>query len=168
MSAYIALMDRVCDFLAVIASAMLFVAVAVICWMVAYRSMGYSTSWELEFGIFMMVCSLFLACPYTLKTNGHVGVDLFATYMSPKTARVLQLITVVVGFGVVTFLAAKGLDLTLHAFHKSERTESIWAPLKWPLFATMPIGLGLTAAQYIAEIGRLLQTPVPRSEEASA
>ncbi len=168
MSAYIALMDRVCDFLAVIASAMLFVAVAVICWMVAYRSMGYSTSWELEFGIFMMVCSLFLACPYTLKTNGHVGVDLFATYMSPKTARVLQLITVVVGFGVVTFLAAKGLDLTLHAFQKSERTESIWAPLKWPLFATMPIGLGLTAAQYIAEFGRLLQTPVPRSEEASA
>ncbi|MFZ9161603.1 MAG: TRAP transporter small permease subunit [Burkholderiaceae bacterium] len=156
MRAFIAFMDRLSDALAVVAGVMLFVAVVVICWMVAYRTMGYSTSWELELGVFMMVCSLFLACPYTLKTNGHVGVDLLATYLSTAGARRLSLITMSVGLLVVLFLAIKGWDLTAHAFAKGERTESIWAPYKWPLFATMPIGLGITVAQYIAEIGRLL------------
>ena len=48
-----------------------------------------------------------------------------------------------------------------------ERTESVWAPYKWPLFATMPIGLGITVAQYIAEIGRLLGA-APEQTEARA
>ncbi|MFZ9176834.1 MAG: TRAP transporter small permease subunit, partial [Burkholderiaceae bacterium] len=108
MRAFIAFMDRLSDALAVVAGVMLFVAVVVICWMVAYRTMGYSTSWELELGVFMMVCSLFLACPYTLKTNGHVGGDLLATYLSPAGARRLSLITMSVGLLVVLFLAIKG------------------------------------------------------------
>lgn len=164
MRAYIAFMDRLSDALAVIAGVMLFVAVVVICWMVAYRTMGYSTSWELELAIFMMVCSLFLACPYTLKTNGHVGVDLMTTYMPAGPAKALTLLTMVIGALVVLFLAMKGWDLTAHAFVKGERTESVWAPYKWPLFATMPIGLGITVAQYIAEIGRLLGSVTDQTE----
>ena len=73
---YAALMSRVCDALAVCAAALLTVAMLVIIWMVVYRTLGYSTSWELELAVFLMVCSLFLASPYTLKTHGHVGVDL--------------------------------------------------------------------------------------------
>ncbi|MGA0014108.1 MAG: TRAP transporter small permease subunit [Burkholderiaceae bacterium] len=164
MRAYIAFMDRLSDALAVIAGVMLFIAVVVLCWMVAYRTMGYSTSWELELGVFMMVCSLFLACPYTLKTNGHVGVDLLATYLAPGAARTLSLFTMSIGLLVVLFLAIKGWDLTAHAFIKGERTESVWAPYKWPLFATMPIGLGITVAQYIAEIGRLLGATSEQTE----
>ncbi|MFM1788103.1 MAG: hypothetical protein RLZZ166_570 [Pseudomonadota bacterium] len=167
MRTYIAFMDRLSDVLAVIAGVLLFIAVVVICWMVTYRTMGYSTSWELELAVFMMVCSLFLACPYTLKTNGHVGVDLMTTYLPAGGARVLTLVTMLVGLLVVFFLAIKGWDLTAHAFVKGERTESVWAPYKWPLFATMPIGFGITVAQYIAEIGRVLGA-APAQTEARA
>lgn len=156
MSSFIRRMDQLSDALAAVAACFLAVATLVICWMVAYRTMGYSTSWELELGIFLMVCALFLGSPYTLKTKGHVGVDLMASMLPEVYARRLQLMVLLIGLGVVLFLAWLGLEFTLHAFEKGERTESVWAPVKWPLFATMPIGFGITALQYIAEIQRHL------------
>jgi len=152
MLGYVRAMDRICDAMAVIAAALLSCATAIICWMVLYRTMGYSTSWELELGIFLMVCSLFLASPYTLKTKGHVGVDLLSAYLPERLARALHLFTLFLGLAVTIFLGLLGLEFAIDSFMKGERTESVWAPYKWPLFATMPIGLFMTSAQYVAEI----------------
>ena len=60
----------------------------------------------------------------------------------------------VVGLGVCIYLAWAGGQQTLHAFTMGERTESSWAPPKWPLFLSMPVGLGLTALQYVADLLR--------------
>jgi len=159
---FIRRMDSLSDALAAVAGFLIAVATLVICWMVAYRTMGYSTSWELELGIFLMVCALFLGSPYTLKTKGHVGVDLMASMLPDRYARSLQLGVLVVGLLVVVFLAWLGFEFSLHAFEKGERTESVWAPYKWPLYATMPIGFGITALQYLAEIQRhLLRLEAP-------
>jgi TRAP-type C4-dicarboxylate transport system permease small subunit len=131
----------------------------VIIWMVLYRSLGYSTSWELELAVFLMVCSLFLASPYTLKTHGHVGVDLLTTYLPESWSRPLNLLVMVVGLGVTIFLTYLCAEFAFDSFLKGERTESVWAPLKWPLYATMPVGLGLTAAQYLAQIAEFFGRP---------
>jgi TRAP-type C4-dicarboxylate transport system permease small subunit len=127
MSSFIRGMDQVSNALAVVAACFLAVATLVICWMVAYRTMGYSTSWELELGIFLMVCALFLGSPYTLKTKGHVGVDLMASMLPDRYARSLQLGVLVVGLLVVVFLAWLGFEFSLHAFEKGERTERMGA-----------------------------------------
>ncbi|MGA0056668.1 MAG: TRAP transporter small permease subunit, partial [Burkholderiaceae bacterium] len=140
MEQYVRGMSRVCDAMALVAALCLATATVVICWMVLYRTLGYSTSWELELGVFLMVCSLFLASPYTLKTKGHVGVDLLSVYLPPATARTLTAITLVVGLAATLFLGFLGLEFALDSFLKGERTESVWAPYKWPLYATMPIG----------------------------
>ncbi|MGA1063368.1 MAG: TRAP transporter small permease subunit [Burkholderiaceae bacterium] len=152
MEQYVRGMSRVCDAMALVAALCLATATVVICWMVLYRTLGYSTSWELELGVFLMVCSLFLASPYTLKTKGHVGVDLLSVYLPPATARTLTAITLVVGLAATLFLGFLGLEFALDSFLKGERTESVWAPYKWPLYATMPIGFFMTSAQYVAEI----------------
>jgi TRAP-type C4-dicarboxylate transport system permease small subunit len=152
MEQYVRGMSRVCDAMALVAALCLATATVVICWMVLYRTLGYSTSWELELGVFLMVCSLFLASPYTLKTKGHVGVDLLSVCLPPATARTLTAITLVVGLAATLFLGFLGLEFALDSFLKGERTESVWAPYKWPLYATMPIGFFMTSAQYVAEI----------------
>jgi TRAP-type mannitol/chloroaromatic compound transport system permease small subunit len=61
-------------------------------------------------------------------------------------------LTLVVGLAATLFLGTLGLEFTMDSFMKGERTESVWAPYKWPLYATMPIGLFMTSAQYVAEI----------------
>ena len=139
---------------AVIAALMLLAAALVITWSIIYRAMGASTYWELEFSVYMMVGSLFLASPYCLSTRGHVGVDLLSHYLPERLARPAAFAVALVGLAVCAYLTYAGAELTLHAFAIGERTESAWAPPKWPLFLTMPVGLGLTALQYVAELLR--------------
>ncbi len=154
MRAFVRLMDRLAIACAVLASLLLAASVAVITWMVIYRAMGNSTYWEIEFAVFMMVAALFLGSPYCLKTNGHVGVDLLAHYLPTGPRRILGVVIAVVGCLVCAYLAFAGGELTIESFAKGERTESTWAPYKWPLFLTMPVGMALTALQYVAELVR--------------
>lgn len=163
MQSFVRLMDRISVACAVIAALLLASAVVVITWMVIYRAMGNSTYWEIEFAVFAMVGAIFLSSPYTLMTNGHVAVDLLGHYLPPNIARTLSVITGIVGLGVCAYLAWAGAGLALHALATGETTESSWAPQKWPLFMAMPVGLGLTALQYLAELAR---SPKPAQEQA--
>jgi TRAP-type C4-dicarboxylate transport system permease small subunit len=145
-------MTKVSVACAILGSAFLAVAALVIIWMVTYRSLGNSTSWELELSIFLMVASLFLASPYALLTKGHVGVDLLMHFLSPNNAKRLELFTNILGLLICVFLTYLCFEFTVESYLKGERTESMWAPPKWPLFAMMPLGFGLTALQYVALI----------------
>ena len=157
--AFVRAVDRLSDALAVVASLLLIIASLVITYSVVYRALGYSTWWEIEFSVYMMVAALFLASPYTLKTRGHVAVDLLAHYLPARSQRALTLTVAVIGMLVCVFLAWIGGWLTWESFLRGERTESTWAPLKWPLYVMMPLGLGLTAVQYVAEIVRMRADP---------
>ena len=155
MSNYVRFMDRLSTACAAVAAVMLALAALVITWSVIYRAMGESTYWEIEFSVYMMVASLFLASPYTLHTNGHVGVDLLSHFLPRRMADPLAIGIAVVGLIVCGYLAIAGGILTVESFVKDEHTESTWAPAKWPLYLAMPVGLALTALQYVAEIVRM-------------
>ena len=147
-------MDRIAIATAAIASILLFIATLVICWMVVWRATGHSAWWEIEFSVYLMVASLFLASPYTLMTNGHVAIDLLSSLLPARASRGLAIAVAIVGLLVCLYLTWAGAGLAWEAFERGDRTESTWAPYKWPLYLSMPVGLGLTALQYIAELMR--------------
>lgn len=161
MRKFVAAVDRLSVVCAIVASVMLAVAALVICWNVLYREMGHSTYWEIEFSVYMMVAALFLASPYCLQTNGHVGVDLLSHYLPPGARRKVAVAVMVIGLLVCIYLAIAGGLLTWEAVHRGDRSESTWAPAKWPLFLTMPVGMALTALQYLAD---LFRAPSPTSD----
>ncbi|MDH4114681.1 MAG: TRAP transporter small permease [Burkholderiaceae bacterium] len=154
LPAFVRAVFRLSAACAVIAAVMLLAAALVITWSIIYRALGASTYWELEFSVYMMVGSIFLASPYCLSTRGHVGVDLLSHYLPERYARHAAFAVALLGLAVCVYLTYAGAEMTLHAFAIGERTESAWAPPKWPLFLTMPVGLGLTALQYVAELLR--------------
>ena len=162
LPAFVRAVFRLSTACAALAALMLLAAALVITWSVFYRAMGASTYWEIEFSVYMMVASLFLASPYCLATQGHVGVDLLSHYLPKRLARPLAIVVGLLGLAVCLYLAYAGAELTLHAFARGERTESAWAPLKWPLFLAMPVGLGLTALQYVADLLRETVEPGAR------
>lgn len=163
MNGFVRTMDRIAIACAVIAAVFLAVAALLITWMVIWRSMGHSVWWEIEAAVFLMVMGLFLASPYTLKTNGHVGVDLLAHYLPFGKARSLQIVVAWLGLAVCLYLAWATGEFTVESFLRGERTESAWAPPKWPLYLSMPIGFALTALQYLAEIYRPVPVAGPES-----
>ena len=154
LPAFVRAVYRISTACAVVAALMLLVAALVITWSIAFRALGGSTYWEIEFSVYLMVASLFLASPYCLATKGHVGVDLLSHYLPARYARSASIAVAAIGLAVCIYLAWAGAEMTLHAFARGETTESAWAAPKWPLFLTMPVGLGLTALQYVAELLR--------------
>lgn len=161
MNAFVRAVDRLSTLAAVIASVFLAAAAVIVCWMVIYRTTGHSTFWELESAVYLMVAAVFLGSPYCLATKGHVGVDLLAHYLPTRHQQSLERAIILLGLLVCLYLTGVGIELTLHSIGQAERTGSLWNPPKWPLFAMMPIGFGLTCLQYIAEFVRPLAPKTP-------
>jgi TRAP-type C4-dicarboxylate transport system permease small subunit len=156
---FVRFVDRLSDACAVAASLMLIAATLIVVWMVAYRSLGNSTYWEIEAATYLIVAAVLVGSPFCLKTHGHIGVDLVSHWLAPRGRRILTRILAVLGFAVCVYLAWKGLELTLEAWEKKEGSGSMWNPPRWPFFAMMPLGLGLTALQYVADFVRTDDEP---------
>ena len=131
MRPFVRAVDRLSDALAVVAAVLLIAASIVITWSVVYRALGNSTFWEIEFSVYMMVASLFLASPYTLKTSGHVGVALLSHYLPQRWRTRLA----IVGDRRPAGLPVPGrARRRTHLGIDAARRRRAWAPYKWPLF----------------------------------
>lgn len=154
MRQFVRAVDRLSDACAVAASFMLVAATLIVVWMVGYRALGNSTYWEIEAATYLIVGAVLVGSPYCLRTRGHIGVDLVSELLPARGRLVLARVLAVLGLAVCLYLAWEGLQLTVEAWHKGERSGSMWNPPRWPFFALMPVGLGLTALQYVAEMFR--------------
>lgn len=152
---YIDAVTRLSTALAVVAAAMLVVGMMTIVYMIVNRSLGNASYWEIEFSIYLVVAAVFLGSPYCLATHGHVSVDLLIAFLPPRAARIAGFLAAVIGLLACAYLAWIGWELTWDSLVSGERSESLWRPLKWPLYGTMPLGLGITVLQYVAELLRL-------------
>lgn len=148
---------RIGDALAAIAAACLLASALIITWMIIWRSSGGTNHWELETSIYLAVAAVFLGSPYTLRTGGHVGMDLLETTVSDRYRQWLLLSGAAVGISVCLFLTWYGARMTWHAFVSSERELGVFGPLLWPKYITMPIGMGLTALQYICQADQAIK-----------
>jgi TRAP-type C4-dicarboxylate transport system permease small subunit len=162
---FVSAVDSLSTALAVLAAACLAAAMLIVCYMVVWRATGHSTYWEIELATYLIVACVLIGSPYCLKTRGHIGVDLLAYMLPPRHRLVLERVLAVLGLGVCLYLAWEGLGLTLQALRSGETSGSSWDPPRWPFFALMPLGLGLTAVQYMAEM--LRERPVEQAGAVS-
>ena len=149
------MVDRVSDGCAVAAAAMLAAAMLIVVWMVAYRAMGNSDLLgdrgrdvpHRGHGPRRLARTASRPAATSASTCSPSGCPRAA---SPSSRASLPCL----GLAVCLYLAWEGLLLTLEAWHKNEHSGSSWNPPRWPFFALMPVGLGLTALQYVAEMLR--------------
>jgi TRAP-type C4-dicarboxylate transport system permease small subunit len=162
---FVRAVDTATTALAVVAAACLAAAMLIVVYMVVWRATGHSTYWEIELATYLIVACVLVGSPYCLRTRGHIGVDLLPHLLSARKRIVLERFLAALGFLVCLYLAWEGLELTVHAFRSNETSGSSWDPPRWPFFALMPLGLGLTALQYVAEM--LRENPAADSTPAS-
>ena len=143
---------RASTVLAVIAAGLLLAATLIITWMVVKRGIGMQNSWELELSIELMIGAIFLASPYTLATGGHVKMDLLDAILPECVKHKLAFIAKLAGCLICLYLGWEGLRMAQHAFITGERALGIWQPLSWPKYATIPVGMFMTALQYVTSL----------------
>lgn len=137
----------------VFAAFLLIASVLAVCHLVFVRYvLGESAIWQHEFVTFGLIGATFLGSPYLLLTHGHVNVDLLPHYLGARARRVLALLASGISLAFCAVIAWTGYEWWLEAWQGGWRAETVWAPPLWIPYLAMPLGIGLLALQYVADI----------------
>lgn len=143
-------LSKVCG---VAAAALVGAAILVVCQMVVMRYfLGASTVWQTEFVIYALVASTFIGSPYVLLIRGHVNVDLLPIYLGRRGRYALALVASAMGLVFCAALAWTGYELFHEALVGGWTTDTVWQLPLWIPYLSMPVGIGLLALQYVADI----------------
>lgn len=146
-------MRRVSLVCGVLSSAAIGVSVLVVCQLVFMRYvMNASTIWQTEFVIYLMVAAVSIGLPYVQARRGHVNVDLLPLYLSRTPRAVLYHLCLGAGLLVCGIIVWFGAELTIEAYERGWRSASIWRPMLWIPYLSIPVGFGLLFLQYLADL----------------
>lgn len=169
MRAVVRAIDVVSGFFGLVSMALLASAVLVVCHMVFVRYvLGHSTIWQTEYVIYALVAATFLGSPYVLLQRGHVNVDLLPNASGPVMRRVLEALSGLLSLVFAATIAYAGWIHFHEAWSGGWRTETVWAIPLWIPLLPLPLGIGLLALQYGAELIKLAATgddPVLRDQD---
>lgn len=147
-------LSRLCG---VAAAVLLVAAVLAIGHLVFVRYvLGASAIWQHEFVTFALIGATFFGGPYLLLSHGHVNVDLLPIYLGRRARLGLALLASVLSLAFCLVIAWTGFVWWAEAWSNGWRAETVWAPPLWIPYLAMPIGVGLMALQYVADILALL------------
>ena len=157
MTFFIASVRNLSRLSGVVAALLIVAGALVVCHLVIVRYvLNESAIWQHEFVTFALIASTFLGSPYLLLTNGHVNVDLLPLYLGGRLRFVLALLAAAISLAFCVLIAWTGFLWWEEDWTAGWRAETVWEPPLWTPYLAMPIGIGLLALQYIADILALL------------
>jgi len=157
LNPYILWVGRVSRLFAVMATALIVIAMLVVCQMILMRYVfRLPTIWQTDFVIFSATAAIFLGAPYVLLKGGHVGVDVVELLLGQQNRKRLRILGAMLGLVFcIVMLAATWVQFE-EAWTGNWKHSSVWAPPLWIPLAALPIGFFLLCLQYTANILVLL------------
>jgi len=157
MELFVTWIWRVSRLMGIISAALLLAAVSAVCHLVFVRyALNESAIWQHEFVTFSVIGATLLGSPYVLLHRGHVNVDLLPHYLGHRSKMALALFASGASFVFCAVLTYYGYTFWHESWANDWRAETVWAPPLWIPYAAIPLGFGLTALQYLADILALL------------
>ena len=116
----------------------------------------FNVSWLFveEFTEYWLVMITFFALAYTLRTGGHITIDIVTRLLSKPVRNILAVITGILALGFAIYLteAGTGWFWTAWVGHKLSWYPSS-VPL-WPFYSFIPIGLAVLCIALLHELYR--------------
>ena len=153
MNSYIKFVERISLLCGLIAAASIAFSVLITCQMIFVRYvLNDSTIWQTEMVIYLMLCATLVGMPYVQKLRGHVNVDLIPIYLPQGPRKVLAYISGLVSLAVVAIMAWHSLHLWHEAWANDWHSDTVWGVPMWIPYLILPVGFGLMALQYTADL----------------
>jgi TRAP-type C4-dicarboxylate transport system permease small subunit len=153
LDTFLRAVQRLSQFFGVVAALLIGLAVLVICDMVIERYIfNRTTIWQIDVVTYAIVGATFIGSPYVLLKRGHVNVDILPLHLGQRARYWLALFTAGLSFAFVLVLWLLVARYWHEAFAGNWRSDTVWRARLWIPYSAMPIGLGLLALQYVAEI----------------
>jgi TRAP-type C4-dicarboxylate transport system permease small subunit len=137
----------------IVSSVALVIASFVLTYSVASRYFfHFSTDWQDEFSVFLIVGAVFMSAAAVQARRGHVAIEAFSSIMSRRANRIRLFLVDIATFVFCTFFSWKSWILLHEAIIEGFRTSSTWQPPLWIPYSLMFSGMVLLSIQVLLQI----------------
>lgn len=155
MPAALRMLDAISTLLFVLAGLLVVAIVCMVTYDVFSRNLGLPTAiWAVNGVEYAMLHITCLSIPYLVMTRGHVCVEVLLTCLPSRLRRIWEKLLHIIAAAICAFLAYESGRLLVKAIGDgSYEVRSFDTPM-WFLYATMPLGFGIGALQFLAFVAR--------------
>src|SRR5215510_15778829 len=140
-------------FVTIISSIGLVVASFVLTYSVASRYFfHFSTDWQDEFSVFLIVGAVFMSAAAVQARRGHVAIEAVSAMMSPRANRIRLFFVDIVTLIFCVYFSWKSWTLLHEAIIEGYRTGSTWQPPLWIPYSLMTCGMVLLSIQVALQV----------------
>jgi TRAP-type C4-dicarboxylate transport system permease small subunit len=144
---------RINQAIVLVSSIALVAAAFVLTYSVASRYFfHFSTDWQDELSVFLIVGAVFMSSAAIQQRRGHVGIEAVASLLSPAANRVRQLVVDIASFAFCGYFAWKSWILLEEAWIDGFHSGSTWGPPLWIPYSLMTLGMTLLSLQLLVQI----------------
>lgn len=152
-------LSRVCGWLA---AGMIVASVLITCQMIFVRSvLNYSTVWQTEAVVYLMIAATMLGLPYVQKLRGHVSVDLLPMALPPVLRRLLIGLTLAASVAVIALMLWYGFEQWHVAWERNWRSDTVWGVKLWIPYLALPVGFFFFLLQLVVDMLRVFTGDAP-------
>lgn len=151
--AYVRLIDRISEYVGLVAMYLIFVMVAILLLDAVTRNViQIPLHWCIELAQFTLAAYYFLGGAKTLKDGDHVRMDLLYERMSPRKRTITDLVTILCMLFYLCVLVYGATSSLQYAIQTNEHRFSMWNPSMIPIKSLMLACLGLMILQTLSEV----------------
>ncbi len=118
------------------------------------KFLGFSTIWQIEASVFLLILSVFVGAPLVQKHEHHLNVDLILIHLSPGTRETILIIVSIFTCLLAVLIAYYAWPMWWETVVTNEHSESLWGPPLWIPYFFLPLGMTLLFLQYIVHIAK--------------
>jgi TRAP-type C4-dicarboxylate transport system permease small subunit len=137
----------------IVSSVALVVAAFVLTYGVVTRYfLHYSTDWQDEISVFLIVGSIFMSSGSVQARRGHVAIEAVSSLLSDNVNRWRLFVVDIATFAFCAFFSWKSWLLLEEAIIEGYRSSSTWQPPLWIPYSLMTVGMSLLTVQVLFQI----------------
>jgi TRAP-type C4-dicarboxylate transport system permease small subunit len=137
----------------IVSSVALVIAALVLTYGVVTRYfLHFSTDWQDELSVFLIVGSIFMSAAAVQARRGHVAIEAVSSLLSDNVNRWRLFFVDIATFIFCAFFAWKSARLLEEAIVEGFHTSSTWQPPLWIPYSLMTAGMTLLCIQVLFQI----------------
>lgn len=153
MRTYVRLIDRVSEYVGIVAMYLIFMMVAVLLLDAVTRNViNIPLHWCVELAQFTLAAYYFMGGAMTIKNGDHVRMDLLYERLSPRGKSLLDLVTIFCLLFYLSVLLYGSISSLSYAISTGETRFSMWNPSMIPIKSLMVGCIVLMILQTISEV----------------
>jgi TRAP-type C4-dicarboxylate transport system permease small subunit len=147
------ILARINSVIVIVSSVALVIAALVLTYGVATRYFfHFSTDWQDEMSVFLIVGSIFMSSAAVQARRGHVAIEAVSALLSDKVNRWRLFVVDIATFAFCAFFSWKSARLLEEAIVENFHSSSTWQPPLWIPYSLMTAGMTLLTIQVLFQI----------------